>query len=291
MLPSRFLPADFDRSKPIGLMAGRGHYPKRLADAARAAGIEMRLIAFEGDASEEIYESFPANQRARCNVGQMGKWLKLLQEFECGYALAAGQIKPGKLFRGLKPDLKAAGILLKLKRRNAGTIFGAIASEIEQLGIEQLDARCFLDEDLASEGLMTRQFEKIDESYLQHGIEIANEMARLDVGQGVVVRKGTVIAVEAFEGTDPMLRRAGGFKTDQMVFVKSVKPRQDFRFDVPLFGMRTLEIMREAGIGTALLKAGSVIVLDKDRIIEAANRSKVQLIGFSNAGASLRQPP
>src|SRR5690606_34724195 len=106
-------------------------------------------------------------------------------------------IKPGKLFRDLKPDIKAAAMLMKLKRRNAETIFGAIAAEVEALGIEALDARSFLDDELADLGYMTKRFEKIEDTYIQHGIEIATEMARLDVGQGVVVRKGTVIAVEA----------------------------------------------------------------------------------------------
>lgn len=278
---SRFLPADFDPSKPIGLIAGRGVYPKILADNARAAGAQVRLIAFVGEATDELYDSFPEDQRVRFNVGQMGKWLRALERFNCAYTVAAGQIKPGKLFRGLKPDLKAAGILLRLQRRNAETIFGAIAEEIESLGMQHLDARIFLDDELADHGYMTKQYEKIDETYIQHGIEIAGEMARLDVGQGVVVRKGTVIAVEAFEGTDPMLKRAGEFKTDQLVFVKTVKRNQDYRFDVPVFGLRTLEIMKANHIGTAVLKAGSVIIIEKQKVLAAAAKAKIQLLGFS----------
>lgn len=277
---SRFLPPDFDASRPVGLIAGRGVYPKLVADKARAAGIQIRLIAFEGETTDELYESFAEAQRVKCNVGQMGKWLKAMQRFGCAYSIAAGQIKPGKLFRGLNPDLKAAAMLMKLKRRNAETIFGAIAAEVEALGIQALDARSFLDDQLADSGYMTKRFEKIDESYIQHGIEIASEMARLDVGQGVVVRKGTVIAVEAFEGTDPMLRRAGEFDTDQLVFVKTVKRQQDYRFDVPVFGLRTLEVMVEAGIGAAVLKAGSVIIVEKEKVLAAANAAKIQLIGF-----------
>ncbi len=277
---SRFLPADFDISKPVALIAGRGIYPKLLADAAREKGVEIRLIAFEDETTDELYQNFPDDQRSRFNVGKMGKWLKAIRDFDCGYAVAAGQIKPGKLFRGLKPDLKAASLLFKLKRRNADTIFGSIGEEIEARGVKQLDARIFLDDHMASQGLMTKRFEKIEDTYLNHGIEIATEMARLDVGQGVVVRKGTVIAVEAFEGTDPMLRRAGEFKTDQLVFVKTVKREQDYRFDVPVFGAQTLEVMREAGVSTAVLKSDSVIILDKENTIREASRLKIQLIGF-----------
>lgn len=277
---SRYLPPDFDQSQTVGLIAGRGVYPKLIADRARAKGIRIRLIAFEEEATEELYESFPEDERVRINVGQLGKWLRALRKFDCRYTIAAGQVKPGKLFRGLKADLKAAGLLVKLKRKNAGTIFGAIADELSKNGQLAIDARAFLDDELATTGPITSQFEKIESTHLEHGIHIAQEIARLDIGQGVVVRKGTVIAVEAFEGTDPMLRRAGEFKTDQLVFVKTVKNEQDFRFDVPVFGLRTLETMKEAGITTALLKANSVIILEKARTIAEAEASKIQLIGF-----------
>ncbi len=279
-MPSQYLPPDFDLSKPIGLIAGRGAYPKLIADKARDTGAQIRLIAFEDEATDELYDSFPEDQRARINVGQIGKWLKALRNFDCRHTIAAGQVKPGKLFRGLKPDIKATTLLFKLKRKNAHTIFGAIADELAANGQTALDARAFLDDQMATEGLMTKPSEKIEDGYIQHGIEIATEMARLDVGQGVVVRKGTVLAVEAFEGTDPMLKRAGGFKTDQLVFVKTVKREQDYRFDVPIFGLRTLEVMAESHIRTAVLKAGSVIMVEKEKILAEAAKAKIQLIGF-----------
>jgi len=277
---SKFLPEDFDPSKPIGLIAGRGVYPKLLAENARAKGIEIRLIAFEDETRDDLFDSFPETHRCRFNVGQMGKWLKALRKMSCAYCVMAGQVTPKKLFRGLKPDLKAASMLLKLKRKNAESIFGAITHEIEKQGARQLDARIFLDEQLASSGWMTPQFEKIEEIYLRHGIEIATEMARLDIGQGVVVRKGTVIAVEAFEGTDPMLKRAGEFKTDHLIFTKTVKHRQDYRFDVPVFGLGTLEAMKDAGIRAAALKADSVIMLEKEATLAEAKKAKIQLFGF-----------
>ncbi len=277
---SQYLPENFDSSKPLGLVAGRGVYPMLIANAARAAGVQVRLLAFDDETMDELWDSFPDEQRARFNVGQMGKWLKALKTFGCGTCIMAGQVRPKKLFKGLKPDLKAATMLLKLKRKNAETIFGAIAQEIEAVGVLQLDARAFLDDQMATEGFMTKRFEKIEGTYIEHGTEIASEMARLDVGQGVVVRKGTVLAVEAFEGTDPMLKRAGTFKTDQLIFVKTVKHAQDYRFDVPCFGIRTLEVMQEAGVKTAILKAGSVIIIEKEKVLKAAIKAKIQLIGF-----------
>ncbi|HEY4989099.1 MAG TPA: LpxI family protein, partial [Opitutaceae bacterium] len=120
----------------------------------------------------------------------------------------------------------------------------------------------------------------IEKEYLDHGIHIARECARLDIGQGCVVRKGTVLAVEAFEGTDEMLRRAGGLKADETLFVKTVKGRQDYRFDVPCFGMRTLETMHEAGLRAAALESKGVIILDKPAVIAKARAWKISLLGF-----------
>ncbi|EDY82105.1 conserved hypothetical protein [Verrucomicrobiia bacterium DG1235] len=277
---SQFLPPGFTPTAPVGLIAGRGVYPRLVAEKALAAGIDLRLIAFEGEAAAETIDLFPADKRAIINVGKVGTWLKALRKFDCRYTIAAGQVKPGKLFRDLKPDVKAAALLLKLKRKNAHTIFGAIADELAANGQTALDARSFLDDQMATPGHMTKAYEKIEDTYIQHGIEIAQEMARLDVGQGVVVRKGTVLAVEAFEGTDPMLKRAGTFKTDQLIFVKTVKREQDYRFDVPVFGLRTLEIMAEQNIRTAVLKAGDVIMVEKEKILAAAAKAKIQIIGF-----------
>ena len=206
--------------------------------------------------------------------------LDTLKAFGAGYALMAGQVKPKKLFHGLVPDLKAASILFALKRRNAETIFGAIAVEIEQLGVTLLDARAFLDDHLASAGSMTGGKFPIEQEYLDHGIHIAREIARLDIGQGCVVRKGTVIAVEAFEGTDEMLCRAGQFKTDETLFVKTVKTKQDFRFDVPVFGPRTLQTLHEAKLGAAALEAGKVIVLDRPAVLKQAKSWGIALHGF-----------
>jgi UDP-2,3-diacylglucosamine hydrolase len=276
---SRFLPADFDPHRPIALIAGQGQYPIRVAAAIRRAGVPLRLIAFEEETPAELFASFPETERRMLLVGQLGKALDTLEKFGAGYAIMAGQITPRRLFKGLHPDFKAARILFSLKRRNAETIFGALAKEIAALGVTLLDARSFLDDELASEGPMTGKFSVPDE-FLQHGIHIAKEVAHLDIGQGVVVRKGTVVAVEAFEGTDAMLRRAGEFKTDHLLFVKTVKPRQDYRFDVPVFGLRTLESMRDAGIEHAALEADNTIILDKPRVLDQARAWKLQLFGY-----------
>jgi len=278
-MPSAFLPQDFDARRPVALIAGRGNYPLITAAAIRAAGVPLRLIAMDDETEPGLIASFPEKERVTLNVGQVGKMLDTLQDFGAGYALMAGQVKPKKLFHGLVPDLKAAAILFSLKRRNAETIFGAIATEIEKVGVTLLDARAFIDDQLATTGAMTGKL-GTDDEYLQHGITIAREIARLDIGQGCVVRKGTVLAVEAFEGTDAMLRRAGTFKTDETLFVKTVKTRQDFRFDVPVFGLRTLETMNEAGLKAAALEAGKVIILEKPAVLKQAKTWGIALHGY-----------
>jgi DUF1009 family protein len=278
---SRFLPPDFALDRPITLIAGQGTYPALVAEAIRAARLPLRLVAFEEETPTALVDSFPEEDRVQLKVGQLGKMLKALSGFNAGYALMAGQITPRRLFKGLHPDLKAARILFSLKRRNAETIFGAIAREIEQLGIHLLDARSFLDDHLAPTGTLGASRFPIPQEYLDHGIEIARECARLDIGQGCVVRKGTVLAVEAFEGTDEMIRRAGTFKTDDALFIKTVKSQQDYRFDVPCFGMRTLETLREAGIRAVGLETDRVIILDRPAVDKQARDWGISIQGFS----------
>ncbi|OIR03699.1 hypothetical protein GALL_141160 [mine drainage metagenome] len=277
---SAFLPPEFDPTRPVALIAGQGVYPQLTAAAIRAAGVPLRLLAFEEETRPELVASFPESERRIIKVGQLGKMLKSLEDLDAGSALMAGQITPRRLFKGLHPDLKAAQILLRLKRRNAETIFGAIAEEIAKLGIGLLDARSFLDAHLASKGSMTGRNFPIDPEYVDHGVHIARECARLDIGQGCVVRKGTVLAVEGFEGTDEMIRRAGTFDADESLFVKTVKANQDYRFDVPCFGLRTLETMREAGVLAAALEAGRVIMLDRPAVVAQAKTWKISLLGF-----------
>jgi UDP-2,3-diacylglucosamine hydrolase len=277
---SAYLPPGFDPSRPIALIAGQGLYPQLVAKAARQAGVPVRLVAFADETAPELVAAFAEADRETVQVGQVGRTLKLLERFGAGYALMAGQITPRRLFRGLYPDLKAARILLSLKRRNAETIFGAIAREIEALGVVLLDARAFLDDQLASPGSMTGGRFPGERDFLDHGIHIARECARLDIGQGCVVRKGTVLAVEAFEGTDVMLRRAGALGAGGAIFVKTVKGRQDYRFDVPCFGTRTLDVMADADIRLAALEAGGVLMLDKPAVLAKARSLGISLFGF-----------
>lgn len=280
MSVSRFVPENFNPARPVAIIAGKGRYPELTCEALRQAGLAVRLIAFEDETREALVERFPAEERTRIKVGQVGKMLKALKKFDAGYAIMAGQITPKRLFKGMQPDLKAVALLASLKERNAETIFGALATEIQAIGVTLLDARAFLDSHIAGEGPLTPVARNIDPASLAHGVRLAREMARLDVGQGVVVAHGTVLAVEAFEGTDKMLARAGEFGAKDALFVKTSKPGQDYRFDVPVFGERTLEVMANAGIRAAALEAGNTLILDREAVLREAARNKIALIGY-----------
>lgn len=276
---SRFLPPDFDPTRPVAVIAGRGAYPELTCDALHQAGLTVRLIAFEGETREALVERFDAQEQRMIKVGQLGHMLKALRQLDAAACIMAGQIRPGRLFRGLHPDLKAIRILSSLKERNAATIFGAVAREIEAIGVHQLDARAFLDDHLATPGLMSgRKFDWTDS--LVHGLRIARAVAELDIGQGVVVSRGTVLAVEAFEGTDAMLRRAGELGGKEPLFVKTVKPGQDYRFDVPVFGTTTLDVMHEAGLRHAALEAHRTLMLDKSAVLKQAREQGITLWGY-----------
>lgn len=279
---SRFLPTGFDPGQKIALLAGKGRYPDLIAEVIRRLQIPCCLIGFEGETEVGLIDSFALEERRIIKVGQIGKMLKGLARLGADQAIMAGQIAPRRLFNGLHPDLRALTILATLKEKNAETIFGAVAREIEGIGIGLLDARSFLDQHIAEAGMMTRSRKAISPEYLEHGIRIAKEVARLDIGQGVVVRKGTVLVVEGFDGTDAMLRRAGRFQTDEKIFVKTVKPQQDYRFDVPVFGLHTLDVLLEAKIDAVALEAEKTVILDKSEVIKKANEHGIRMFGYTS---------
>ena len=277
---SKFVPADFDSTAPLALIAGKGRYPILLAENARKAGIKIKLIAFNDETDTGFIDTFDKSDRVVINVGQLGKLLKAAKNFGARYAIMAGQITPKKLFRGMMPDLKALAILATLKERNAQTIFGAIASELSKVGTELIDARSFMDEHIAPEGFLSGSSWKITADALEHGLKIARECARLDIGQGCVVSRGSVIAVEAWEGTDKMLARAGEFPAKDMLFVKTVKRNQDYRFDVPVIGERTLRSLDAANIRNVAVEAGKTIILDLPEVKSQADRLGIKIFGI-----------
>ncbi len=278
---SKFLPTDFDKSAKIAILAGKGAYPSLVKDRLDAAGIPNALMAFEGETAPELWERFDDSQRACANVGQLGHLLKNLKKVGARYAIMAGQITPKKLFKGMKPDLKAILVLATLKRKNAETIFGAIADQLQKIGVDMLDARAFLDDSLAPKGFFCgANMKNILPEHIEHAMHIARECARLDIGQGCVVSRGTVLAVEAFEGTDAMLERAATFGAKDCIFAKTVKPNQDYRFDVPVIGERTMRKLAAADIKNVVVEADKVIVLEKDKVKKLAEENGIRILGI-----------
>lgn len=278
---SKFLPTDFDKSAKIAILAGKGTYPSLLKDRLDVAGIPNALMAFEGETAPELWARFDDSQRACANVGQLGHLLKNLKKVGARYAIMAGQITPKKLFKGMKPDLKAILVLATLKRKNAETIFGAIADQLQKIGVDMLDARAFLDDSLAPKGFFCgANMKNILPEHIEHAMHIARECARLDIGQGCVVSRGTVLAVEAFEGTDAMLERAATFGAKDCIFAKTVKPNQDYRFDVPVIGERTMRKLAAADIKNVVVEADKVIVLEKDKVKKLAEENGIRILGI-----------
>ena len=223
----------------FGIIAGNGTYPLAMARAARAAGVKRIVAAaFENETDPAMASMVDEIEWMR--VGQLGRLVSFFAKRGIGYCAMAGQINPKNLF-DLRPDIKALLILGRLKTRNAESIFGAIGDELAKVGVELTDATVFMEENLAGEGWIAGpRLSKREEADVRYGFEIAKETSRLDIGQTVVVKNGTVLAVEAFEGTNAAIRRGGELGRKNSVVVKVSKPGQDFRFDVPVIGPLTL---------------------------------------------------
>jgi DUF1009 family protein len=266
----------------LGIIAGNGRYPILLAQAARAQGVKRLAIAgFSGETASEVEKL--ADDYTQFRVGQLGGLCKYFQGQKIRHAIMAGQIKPGNLF-DLRPDLKALLLLARLKERNAESIFGAIADELQKVGVELLPATTFLEDSLATVGhIAGPKLSRRQTADVALGFRIAKETSRLDIGQSVVVKNGTVVAVEAFEGTDAAMERGGRLGKGDVVLVKVSKPNQDFRFDVPVLGSRTMEQAREASVKVIACEAGRTLLLDRPLVVEQAERWGIALVAVDGS--------
>ncbi|HEY1582579.1 MAG TPA: UDP-2,3-diacylglucosamine diphosphatase LpxI [Chthoniobacterales bacterium] len=262
----------------LGIIAGGGVYPLLLADAARTAGVRKIIVAaFTDETSPEITNH--ADEIEWLRVGQLGKLLNFFREANLRDAIMAGQIAPGNLF-SLRPDFKAMFLLARLKQRNAESIFGAIADQLGEVGVELLPATTFLDHLLAPNELIAGpKLKEREEEDIRFGFEIARQLSALDVGQTIVVKNGTVLAVEAFEGTNEAIKRGGSLGKKNAIVIKVTKPNQDMRFDVPVIGTETLRIAAEARVRAIAVEAGRTLLLEKAALIAEADRAKISLLG------------
>ncbi len=262
----------------LGIIAGSGVYPLLLADAARVAGVKkIILAAFTDETSPDVTNR--ADQIEWLRVGQLGKLLNFFREAKVRHAIMAGQIAPGNLF-SLRPDFKAMFLLARLKQRNAESIFGAIADQLAEIGVELLPATTFLDHLIALHGQIAGpKLKEREEEDIAFGFAIARQLSALDVGQTIVVKNGTVLAVEAFEGTNEAIRRGGLLGKKNAIVIKVTKPNQDMRFDVPVIGTETLRVADEAKVCAIAVEAGRTLLLEKAALLDLAERLKISLVG------------
>jgi len=262
----------------LGIIAGNGVYPLLVADAARKAGVKKIVAAaFTGETDPVLGQHIDVIEWMR--VGQLGRLLKFLREQDIHHAIMAGQIAPKNLY-DLRPDLKAVMLLGKLKQRNAESIFAALADELAKIEVDLLPATTFLEDSIAKLGLIAGPKLSSREEYdVELGWNIAREIARLDIGQTVIVKNGTIVAVEALEGTNEAIRRGGALAREGAVMVKVAKPNQDMRFDVPIIGVETIRVATEAELRVIAVEAGKTLFLQADAIANLAGAASISIVG------------
>jgi DUF1009 family protein len=261
----------------LGIIAGNGVYPRLLADGARRAGVVKIVAAAFTDETDPVLEQH-VNVLEWMRVGQLGRLLKFLRSQGIHHAIMAGQIAPKNLF-DLRPDLKALMLLGKLKERNAESIFVAIADELAKIDVDLLPATTFLEDSLAQSGLIAGpKLSPRQEHDVELGCNAAKEIARLDIGQTIIIKNGTIVAVEALEGTNDAIRRGGTLAREGAVMVKVSKPNQDMRFDVPVIGVETVRIAAESGVLVIAVEAGKTLLLERDAVIALANGSHMSVV-------------
>ncbi|MGH9905683.1 MAG: LpxI family protein [Pyrinomonadaceae bacterium] len=278
-----------------GLIAGNGKFPFMVLEGARQAGATLSVVAIREETDQEI-ERF-AERVQWVGIGQLGKMIRFLKDEGVEKAIMAGQVKHVQIFSRAVPDARMLKMLLTLPRRNTSSLIGAVAEELRTEGIELIDSTHFLQEYLPRAGTLTdREPDAREREDIEYGLEIAREIARLDLGQTIVVRGKACLAIEAMEGTDETIRRAGELAREgatkrsifrgrrvnlgggRLTVVKLAKPSQDMRFDVPVVGVPSIEAMLEAGATCLCISAGKTLMLDRDEMIALASRNKIAVI-------------
>ena len=264
---------------PLGLIAGNGRFPFLVAAAARRAGRRVVAVAVKEEASPDLAGS--VDEMHWVGLGQLGRCIEVLKAGGVSEAVMAGQVQHRRIFSGIVPDLKLAGVLVRLAVKNTDSLIGGVADALSREGITLLPSTALLEDQMATAGAMSRRKpgggERKDIAY---GVKVARALSALDLGQTVVIKDRAAVALEAMEGTDEVIRRAGRLAGEGTTVVKLAKPRQDMRFDVPVVGTRTLEAMREAGARTLAVEAGRTLLLDRAAVLAAADSGGIAVWGI-----------
>ncbi len=260
-----------------GLIAGNGKFPFLVAEGARRAGVSLAVAAIKEETDPAIEKV--AERVTWVGIGQLGRMIRFFKREGVEKAIMAGQVKHVQIFSGALPDLRMLRMLVSLPRRNTDALIGGVAAELAREGIELIDSTYFLQDHLPAEGLLTRRApDERERGDIEYGLEVAREIARLDLGQTIVVRSRACVAVEAMEGTDATVRRAGQLAKGRLTVVKVAKPNQDMRFDVPVVGVPTIETMVEAGATCLCVTAGKTLIFDREEMLALANRRRIAVV-------------
>lgn len=263
-----------------GMIAGNGRFPILALQTARKAGDEVVAIAIKEEASPEI-ESWTS----RCywiSLGELSRLIDICHQENITEIMMCGQVKHAKIFSSIKPDWKLFKVLAALPRKNTDSLIGAVAKVLGDDGIALVDSTHLLKPLLAPEGIITRRKPSEDEKAdIEYGRRIAHVLASVDVGQSVAICERTCVAVEAMEGTDDMLRRAARLSNGRhLTLVKASTRRRHLLFDVPVIGSATISVMLETGTTALAIDAGRTLLLDREEMVEAANKGKVSIVGY-----------
>jgi len=272
----------------IGLIAGNGRFPFLALQGARGLGHDVTVVAVK----EEAFPELEGAARAAgadlhwVSLGHLGKCIKILKAAGVGQAIMAGQVKHARLFSGIIPDLTLLTVLTRLRSKNTDALISAVADVLRGEGIELLDSTAFLEPLLARPGVLSLAAPSAaDQEDLAFGYRMADAIAALDIGQTIVVKDRAVVAVEAMEGTDAVIRRAGEIAGGGTHVIKVAKPNQDMRFDVPVVGLATIEAMKGAGATVISIDAGKTLIVDGQRFLDAANAAGIVVIGRARSAA------
>ncbi len=272
-----------------GLIAGNGDFPFLVLEGARSRGIEMAVIAIREEASPALERA--ARRLHWISLGELSRGIELLHQEGVKHAVMAGQVKHNKIFSSIRPDWRLAKLLLSLPSRNTDSLIGAVARVLEDEGIELVDSTQFLGPLLPAAGVLTRRApDELESADIEYGRQIARQIAGLDLGQTVVVRDRACVAIEAMEGTDETIERAARIAGGQrLVVVKVSKPRQDMRFDVPVVGPKTIEIMRRSSATALAIDARRTLLFERDSLLRAADDAGIAIQAFAPEPAEARR--
>jgi len=273
-----------NKTDKIGIIAGGGQFPLLFAKAAQNQGLEVYAAAHKGETDEALTDHVERLQWVK--LGQLGKIIDFFKQEGVKKTVFVGSITKTNIFRDVRPDLKGLGLWNKIGIKQDDAILRAVADSLEKDGIEVVASTGYVPELLFPKGILSRKkLSKDQKADITFGWEIARSLGTLDIGQCVVVRNQTVLAVEAIEGTDAAIRRGGTLGKEKAIVVKLRKPNQDLRFDLPAIGEKTIESMKEVNAAVLAVEAGYALFFDKEAVIRAAEAAGIIIVGVTETSS------